>query len=167
MSAKSDRAISLKDLLTEKTVNIGITVDSWQEAVSAVGQLLVDAGISSGDYINAMQRTIEELGPYSVIAPGIAMPHARPEDGVLQTGFALITLKDAVDFGSATNGLVDIVLAFGAVDKQSHILALKQIAEVLSSQQILAGIRSAETKEELLAAIHDQPGQQEFHQSKG
>ena len=36
-------------------------------------------------YADAMIRVIEEFGPYVVIAPGLALAHARPGDDVLRT----------------------------------------------------------------------------------
>jgi PTS system ascorbate-specific IIA component len=58
-----------------------------------------------------MRRVLQELGPYAVIAPGIALLHARPDDGVLAPCLALITLSRAVEFGSEQNDPVDLVFA--------------------------------------------------------
>lgn len=41
-------------------------------------------GCIKESYIDAMVNTVKNMGPYIVIAPGIAMPHAAPEDGVLK-----------------------------------------------------------------------------------
>ncbi|SUH05624.1 sugar phosphotransferase [Salmonella enterica subsp. enterica] len=38
---------------------------------------------------------LSSLAPIFVIAPGLAMPHGRPEEGVKKTGFSLVTLKKA------------------------------------------------------------------------
>ncbi|MCL5428846.1 MAG: PTS sugar transporter subunit IIA [Chloroflexi bacterium] len=141
-------------LLTLDTVAAGVSTAGWEEAVETVGKLLEQAGFTTDNYIPAMKRTIKELGPYAVIAPGIAMPHARPEDGVLLTGFALITLDPAVDFGSQVNDPVDIVLAFGATDKQTHIKALQEIAAIFGNQEKISAIRAAQTSQELLVALH-------------
>jgi mannitol/fructose-specific phosphotransferase system IIA component (Ntr-type) len=103
-----------------------------------------------------MKRTIKELGPYCVIAPGIAMPHARPQDGVRQTGFALITLDGPVEFGNVDNDPVDIVIGFGAVNKTSHILALKEIATYLGDEAFVQRIRSSRTTSELINLISTQ-----------
>lgn len=45
------------------------------------GELLEKSGAIEPRYIDAMINTVKEIGPYIVIAPGIAMPHARPEAG--------------------------------------------------------------------------------------
>lgn len=156
MSASNQPAPNLLEYLTAETVDVGVTAADWEQAVEAVGRLLATAGVATPDYTPAMKRTIRELGPYSVIAPGVAMPHARPEDGVLRTGFTLITLADPVEFGNQANDPVDIVLAFGATDKHAHVQALRQIAAIFGDAEAVAGIRAARTKQELLAALSRQ-----------
>lgn len=147
-------ALRLRHALNADTVRTNVPASSWEQAVERVGSLMVAAELVEPGYIEAMKNTLRELGPYSVIAPGIAMPHARPEDGVIQTGFALITLQSPVEFGSTENDPVDIVIAFAASSKQSHIVALKEIATLFGDQHLVAQIRSAETSEQLLDAIH-------------
>jgi PTS system ascorbate-specific IIA component len=140
--------------LNNDTVRVGVEVANWQDAVSAVGDVMVAAGLVERRYIAAMKSTIQDLGPYSVIAPGIAMPHARPEDGVLKPGFALITLAMPVEFGNAENDPVDIVIAFGATDKEKHIHALAAIAKLLGDVEVVEKIRNAKTTQQLLKAIN-------------
>jgi PTS system ascorbate-specific IIA component len=140
-------------LLTEKTIKTKIEARDWEAAVDNVGQLMVDTGLVETSYVEAMKRTIRELGPYSVIAPGIAMPHARPEDGVIKPGFALITLSKPVNFGSSANDPVDIVIAFAATDKEKHIAALADIANLLSNEKLVKKIRDSDSKEQILQVI--------------
>ena len=42
-----------------------------------------------------MIRMIEEHGPYVVIAPGLALAHARPGPEVLADGLSVVTLAIA------------------------------------------------------------------------
>jgi PTS system ascorbate-specific IIA component len=63
-------------------------------------------------------------------------------------------LDPAVNFGSQANDPVDIVLAFGATDKQTHIKALQEVAAIFGDQEKVAAIRAAQTNEQLLAALH-------------
>jgi mannitol/fructose-specific phosphotransferase system IIA component (Ntr-type) len=143
----------LKDALNEQTVRAKLQVSSWEQAVEEVGKVMVNATLIAPGYIEAMKSTIRELGPYSVIAPGIAMPHARPEDGVLQTGFSLVTLAQPVEFGSSENDPVDIVIAFSALDKETHLDALKEISTLLSDSRFVEKVRSAENHQQLIDII--------------
>ena len=140
---RPENHVLLEDILRFDTVRARIRVDSWQDAADVVGRLLVDAGLVEERYIEGMKRAVREMGPYVVVAPGVALLHARPEDGVLHPCIGLLTLVDAVEFGHSTNDPVDIVLALGATDKNSHIDALKQVAERLGDPQSISRIRSA------------------------
>jgi len=131
-----------------------VSTSDWEDAVEKVGQIMVDAGAVEARYVDAMKRTINELGPYSVIAPGIAMPHARPEDGVLRPCFALITLAHPVEFGSTENDPVQIVIAFGATDKTEHIDALARIGQVFGDSQKVQKILQADSKDQLLESLN-------------
>lgn len=147
--------VSLKDALNTQTVKAKVAASSWEQAVEVAGMVLVQANLVEPRYIDAMKKTLRELGPYSVIAPGIAMPHARPEDGVIQTGFSLVTLEKPVTFGNADNDPVDILLAFSASDKERHITALKEISVFLSNDGLVRKVRTANSNDQLLDVIRD------------
>jgi PTS system ascorbate-specific IIA component len=100
-----------------------------------------------------MTRVLKEMGPYAVIAPGIVLLHARPEDGVIEPCLGLITLVNPVPFGHPENDPVDLVFALGVVDKQAHITALQQLAEMLSDAVKLQEIRSAPNNSSLLKIL--------------
>jgi PTS system ascorbate-specific IIA component len=101
-----------------------------------------------------MQRVMDELGPYCVIAPGIALLHARPEDGVIRSCLGLVTLEKPVVFGHSTNDPVDLAFVLGALDKQNHIRALAQLAEYLSQETFLNGLREASSDKLLKEFIY-------------
>nr|PZN37131.1 MAG: hypothetical protein DIU70_13230 [Bacillota bacterium] len=128
---------------TPATVAVDAAARTWEEAVAAAGSLLVKAGLAEGRYVEAMLRTVRELGPYVVVVPGVAVPHARPEDGVRELGMALVRLRTPVYFGHPEHDPVDLVIALGAVDSESHLPALMQLWEILESPRALADLRSA------------------------
>lgn len=141
----------LSDYLTEKTIAVNVAADDWQEAIRAAGQLLVETGGVEPRYIEAMIRTAEELGPYIVIAPGIAIPHARPEEGVIKNCFSLITLSPPVEFGNEDNDPVVVVVAFGATDHESHVETLAELARAIAQDRFLEKAKNAPSKKGLLA----------------
>ena len=145
--------IKLTHLMSSETVRAKAAVRDWEEATDAVGALLVNSGNVTPDYVQAMKRVLKEMGPYAVIAPGIVLLHARPEDGVLKPCLGLVTLSTPVEFGHSENDPVDLVFALGAKDKQAHIAALQQLAEMLGSEEALADLRSAADAEALVGTI--------------
>ncbi len=146
-------APQLHTMLTEQTVRAMVRVASWEEAVGRAGQLLVEASTVEPCYVEAMKRVLREMGSYAVIAPGIVLLHARPEDGVRQPCFGMMTLSPPVAFGHKENDPVDVVIAFGAVDKHAHVTALQQLAQLLLDQATLERIRAAPDDHTLLSVV--------------
>ncbi|MGE5590912.1 MAG: BglG family transcription antiterminator [Bacillota bacterium] len=152
----------LTDLLTPERIALGIRAANWEEAVRAAGGLLVQSGAAEPRYVEAMARNVRQIGPYIVIAPGVAMPHARPEDGARQVAISLARLATPVRFGHDANDPVDLVFALAAVDSDTHLTAITQLAEFLSESDGAAKLRAAGTPQELLDslshAIHSMQG---------
>ena len=78
-----------------------------------------------------------------MLAPQIALAHARPEDGALRQGLALLLLDEPVVFGSAENDPVDLVWMFCATDYEAHLAMLAALAGLLDDAATLAAIRAA------------------------
>jgi PTS system ascorbate-specific IIA component len=74
------------------------------------------------------------LGPYFVIAPGIALAHAAPSRACLETGFALLRLDQPV-FSGSSNDPVRLLFAFCAVDSSSHIELLGEFSRTMSEPE--------------------------------
>jgi len=139
----------LRDMLNENTVKLQHSVSDWKEAVRIGGNMLLGIDACEPTYIDAMIHSAEELGPYYVIAPGLALPHARPEDGVRQTWFSLLTLKEPIEFGNEFNDPVHVVFCMAAKDKNEHIEALKQISALCSEIQQFDKIKYANNLKEI------------------
>lgn len=143
----------LEEALESRAVRVGAEADDWRVAVEISGQLLVDAGAVEERYVGAMLRTVEELGPYAVIAPGVAIPHARPEDGANKVGLSLVVLSGPVEFGSRENDPVDLLFGFSTTDSDAHVELLQSLADFIESTENLEALRRARTVEEALEVV--------------
>lgn len=143
----------LQSYLTKEVIQLNVAVDDWEGAVRAGGKLLLDSGKCALEYVDAMVRTVKEMGPYMVLAPGLALAHARPEDGALEVGLSLVTLQTPVAFGSKVNDPVELVISFCAVDQQSHVEVLKALARFLRDDENQQLLKNAESVDEVLAAF--------------
>lgn len=112
----------------------------WQNSIVKAGNILLSHQDIEGRYIEAMIQKVKDYGQYIVIAPGIAMPHARPEDGALRTSVAIMTLKEPVVFGHRQNDPVRIIICLAAVDNSAHLEALSDIADIFGDQEKLESI---------------------------
>ncbi|MBM4464050.1 MAG: PTS sugar transporter subunit IIA [Chloroflexi bacterium] len=153
MQEREVEGSALSKTLTEETIALGLSVRDWQEAVHEAGKLLVKAGMVEPRYIEAMVQMVKDIGPYIVIAPGVALPHARPEDGVKKACMSLVTLSPPVNFGNEHNDPVKLVVAFGTTDNKAHIEALTELARLLGDSTKLEGLARASSPEEILKLI--------------
>ena len=135
-------------------LRVGVTAGTWQDAITAAGGLLVEAGHVEPRYVSAMVRVVEELGPYIVLVEGFALAHATPGDGVLANSMALAVLEESVDFGSGK--MVGCVFALAATSHDAHIETLGRLAELLSDEQTRNSLLNARNNadiEQLLAGV--------------
>lgn len=139
----------LSEMLNKKTIALNIEVKDWKEAVRISGNLLVKIGAVKESYIPAMIEMVLSFGSYIVIAPGVALPHARPEDGVIKPCMSLITLKTPVDFGNAHNDPVSLVIAFGTIDHDAHVKALSKLARIIGDRGKVEALINAESVEQV------------------
>lgn len=145
----------LKDfILKNKTFALDQKVADWQEAVKIGIDLLCKADAAEPRYYDAVLKMTKELGPYYVIAPGIAMPHARPEFGAKKTGFALVTLKNPICFGHADNDPVSIVLCICAKDASDmNETVIVEAVTLFDDEQAISRLTEARTEKDLQAVF--------------
>lgn len=149
----TDSNMQLKELLTPETIRLHVHVTDPMNVVQKAGELLIASGGAEARYIDAMQQSLQTHGPYMVIVPGVALLHARPEDGVRQLCMSLLTLDPPLAFGNEDNDPVSLAFAFGAVDTQKHVKALTTLTRLLANEQALAALRSSASIEEVLQVI--------------
>ena len=148
------------DLLTKKNIAVNVKAADWKEVVDETGKLLVKADQIEERYIEAMKQSIIENGPYVVIGKGIALLHARPEDGVKENCLSLITLEEPVEFGNKNNDPVKIAFAFGTVDNDKHVKTISELSAVLMEESAVDKIAEMGSAEEILKYIEDILAQQ-------
>lgn len=133
----------LPALLPSTAIRLGVRAADWRAAVAAAGEALVASGATAPAYTDAMIATVEQLGPYLVIAPGVALAHARPSPAVHRTGLSLVTLATPVRFGHQHNDPVTLVVGLAAPDDRSHVQALATLAGLLADEPRRASLLNA------------------------
>ncbi|RHL91747.1 PTS sugar transporter subunit IIA [Veillonella atypica] len=139
----------LQDLLSEDNVSFRYPAETWEDVIRHGGQLMVDAGFTNPTYTEAMIDVVRDMGPYIVLAPGLAMPHARPEMGAKQVGAALVTLEKPIDFGSPENDPVSVAVFLCAPNKDEHIQLLTDIATLFEDEEFLDAAVNFESLEDV------------------
>jgi len=142
--------MKLKEILGPRNIRLKVQVEDWRQAIRACGEILVRTECAEEKYIDAMIEVAEEFGPYIVIAPGLALPHARPKDGCYKESVAAITLKDPINFGNEANDPVKVVIALGVVDNKQHISLISELATYLQKEHIVEHLYKAKSKNKFL-----------------
>jgi len=149
--------MNLKELLRPPLAAVNVEAKDWQDAIRACGKLFIADGATEERFSDAMIRVAKEFGPYIVVAPGIALPHARPEDGVIKASMAVVKLKTPVNFGNKDNDPVWLLVALAAIDHQGHIQGLADRASVLGDSANVEKLKKCQTAAELLDVFYSAP----------
>ena len=139
--------------LDKSLIKLGVEVNNAQEAIEEAGGLLFTDNLVEKSYIEAMVRAYKENGPYFVLAPKIAIPHARPEDGVKEASVSFVQLKKPVVFGHASNDPVQLIFGLGASSSDEHLTLLKRLTSLLNKPaniEALVHASSYETVQQLI-----------------
>lgn len=147
----------LTEVLKPECIRLQVEVEDWEGAIRAGGDLMVKAGFCEPRYVDAMVQAVRDLGPYMVLAPGIALAHARPEDGMLKVGISLVTLAQPVEFGSEANDPVELVIAFGGVDKTKHVGLLQELSQLLVEESNQRKLKTAGSVQDVLQVLDGPP----------
>lgn len=128
-----------QSLIDNKSIKLQASASDWYEAVKIGTDMLVDSGAILPDYHDAIINSVKELGPYICIAPNLALPHARPENGVLKTAFALVTLAEPIYFDGEDEP-VDVLITLAGSSSDEHMEGLMQITQILDDEESDTGI---------------------------
>ena len=136
--------------LPESAIVLGAHAENWRAAVTLAGEALAASGAAQRGYSLEMIRMIEEHGPYVVIAPGLALAHARPGPQVLHDGLSIVTLAEPVSFGHPHNDPVSVVLGLAVASVTEHLAAVAAVANVFNDSSAITELAAATTAAEVL-----------------
>jgi ascorbate PTS system EIIA or EIIAB component len=145
----------LHELLKQETVQVIEQLTDWEEAVKVAAGPLLAAGAIQSSYIEAMIENIKTLGPYVVIGPEVAIPHARPESGVCEVGMSFLKLNQPVYFLNDAKYPVRLLFCIAAIDHTTHLKALSQLTKLLSDKNNIELLKNADSTETITKLFED------------
>ena len=119
------------------------SLSSRTDAIKLAGDLLLESGRVEADYVTSMVDAVEKFGPYIVIAPGIALAHGKPEDGVIENGLSLVVIREPLTFGHGENDPVGLVFGLAARDHTSHLGIMGELASFLGDSEKIKSLSQA------------------------
>lgn len=142
----------LQELVSNHRVCFHEHFSSWESAITAACQPLVDDGSITEDYTQAIIRCVNQYGPYIVFAPNIAMPHSQEGGtGVNSTALAFMRVKEPVHF-EEYNPEKDARLFFTVASKNhdEHLENMQALAELLAQDGVVDDLIAATCPNDLL-----------------
>lgn len=140
----------VSNFINESRIGLNFYTEDKDVAIREAGKLLYEDGIIEERYIDAMVATCNEFDSYIVLVPGVAMPHARPDQGAKKMGFSFLQLAKPVVFGHPENDPVKLVIAVSAVDSESHMSMLYALLELVSNSKIAKELAEAKDKKTIM-----------------
>lgn len=140
---------SIVELLTKDKIIFRKKVKSWEEAVEIAAQPLIKDKSIEYSYVEKMKENIKNLKAYVVIKKGVAIPHARPEDGVNKLGFSILILEEGINFNHPKNDPVHIVLCTAYEDRITHTKAFYSFMDFIGKDNNIKKLRESQTHKEV------------------
>lgn len=147
--------MQLKDsLISNNSILLNAQASDWKSAIKLGTDALVKAGVVEPRYYEAIITAIEEQGPYICIHDAFALPHCRPEDGVIKTGFALTVLETPIYF-EGVDEPVDVLVTLAGKDSDEHIEGTMQVANLIEFDEDFSKLRACKTPAQVASLIEE------------
>jgi transcriptional antiterminator/mannitol/fructose-specific phosphotransferase system IIA component (Ntr-type) len=118
-------------------------VNSWREAMEIASQPLIDRDFITENYCARMIELHDVDQPYIVYGSDIALPHAKPEDGVKKLGMSLLIVTDGVKVSNTQT--VKLVVVLAPINKNLHLRALIQLSKLSETRDVIEKLIKAPT----------------------
>lgn len=137
------------EILSADKIQILDKVETWEQAITIAANPLLTQDYFESSYVTAMIGSVKELGPYIVIAPEIAIAHARPNDDVKHIGLSLLKLNEHINF-SEEGHFASLIFVLSAVDNYGHLAILRSLATKLGNQDTVNQLLAAQEINEIV-----------------
>ncbi len=144
----------LRDLIKSDTIKLKLNCKDAKEAIYEGCKPLIEKGAISERYYEEILKNMKDYGPYIVIAPGIALAHARLFSEVKGTAMSLVNLKYPVKFNHQYNDPVKLIITFSTENDEDHLHALSQLMSLFTTSEDLNEIMNTASKERVLDIIN-------------
>ncbi len=143
----------LANLIENDSILINQKAQTWQEAIAISCKPLIEKNLISLNYVESIVNSTIEHGPYYILAPFLAMPHAEAGKDVFKDCFSLVVFDKPFYFDQDSRP-VQILITLGATSADIHTaVALPQIVAAFEDVDNIDKIIKATSKEEIIAIL--------------
>lgn len=140
-----------RDLIDIRSDN----VKDWQEALYQSGTKLLKHRYIHKGYLDEIVKNVVENGPYIVIVPGIAMPHALAQSkNALGTAISLTKFSKPVIFNQDDpNSYAQLFFILVARDPEQHLKNISELSDLLMTDGLVEQLLKINTVEDFKNVI--------------
>jgi len=142
--------VSEQQILAPGSVRLGLPSVTKEEAIRLCGEVLVQAGAATSDYIDGMFAREEQVSTY--LGEGVAIPHGTNESRQFITAAALgfLQFPDGIDWdGNQVKLCIPIASA-----SDEHLEILSSLAGVLMEPEAAERLRNTTSVPEVLELLN-------------
>ena len=157
----------ITELLQDATIDLGVKVNSKEEAIDHLVDLMVKGGNITDREEYKKGILAREANGTTGIGGGIAIPHSKNK-AVTKAGLASMTVPDGVDYEAMDGEPSDVffMIAAPAEGSDVHLEALSRLSVILMDPVFKDSLLKATSKEEYLALI-DKKETEKFPEEAG
>lgn len=143
----------LREIIENNRVLFTERAENWEDAVRKSCKLLIEDGTISPGYADEIIASIHELGPYIVLMPGLALPHAmKNSENAHGTAIAFMKLSEPVSFDNNNKEKdASVFFTLAAVNSEEHLKNMRKLWKMLTNEELCADLQKVGSVEELMA----------------
>ena len=150
----------LRELIEQGLFEVYDEPMHWEDAIRASVAPLVKADACTEEYAEVIIERIKKFGPYIVLGPELALPHAEDCEHVNRSAVCFVKFnqpvcfaeEDPYELGAATQAR--LFFALSSEDELQHLRNLRALSEeCLRNPELISKLCEAKTKEEILAVL--------------
>ncbi|MEG0238329.1 MAG: PTS sugar transporter subunit IIA [Clostridium sp.] len=139
----------LKELIEKKRYSFHEGFDNWEDAVRAACAPLEEQNAIEKEYPDLIIESIKKYGPYIVIAPKIAIPHAQEGHGVNETSMCFMKTNTPVKFSDDEAEDAQLFFVLASTDNDIHLQNLANMVELISDEEVVEKLLKAQNIDDL------------------
>lgn len=126
-------------------------IENWKDSIYVASKPLLDNGYINKGYVDKIIDNTKITGFYMILDEYLAMPHARPEDGVINTGVSFLKLNEPCMYGTEP---INLIFVIAAKDSNTHIDMIKKLLKIFQDEKTKFDLINAKNKKEILKILN-------------
>jgi PTS system ascorbate-specific IIA component len=143
----------LGEIITNNRVQFVDGAGDWEEAIRISCKSLIDDKTINPKYADEIISAVRDLGPYIVLMPGFALPHAmKNSSNANGTAIAFTKFSRPVSFIKDSDEKdASVFFTLAARDNEEHLKNMRKLWKMLTNEELCVDLLRAATLEELMA----------------